>query len=64
MEAHRVMLMVEKLLRGAFRATDIIIHQDPQVPATWTGTGAVTASGRLAAERVRFQSPLKIAIQA
>jgi len=56
--------MVEKLLRGAFRSTDIFVHQDSQVSATWTSTGAVTASSRLDAERVCFQSPLKIAIQA
>jgi hypothetical protein len=57
-EAHRITLLVEKLLRGAFRSTDIIIHQDPQVSATWAGTGAVSISGRLVAERVCFQSPL------
>jgi len=26
LEAHRITLLVEKLLRGAFRSTDIIIH--------------------------------------
>jgi hypothetical protein len=64
LEAHRITLLVEKMLRGAFRSTDIFVHQDPQVSATWTSTGAVTASSRLVAERVCFQSPRKIAIQA